>query len=232
MKKVVFIDFHGTLAYKSYSDTLHKVLAEAHPDNTYTRGTFRDLLDGSYFWDNPEVAHTQYKKPKAWWAYMEGKLKDAYIQLGYEDDAEQMTKRFRELYTDHREYMIYPDVVEGLKKIRKMGWKIVVISNHMPELRKVIRKMPFSRFIRKVISSANVGYEKPNKKFYEYALKKTRNPKNRLMVGDNILADVQGATEAGIPAILVRNSLFKDNDHCKYFAKDILEVAKIISENF
>ena len=39
------------------------------------------------------------------------------------------------------------------------------------------------------------------------------------MIGDNILADIQGATDADIPAILVRNSLFKDNEKSMYFAK-------------
>lgn len=232
MRKVVFLDFHGTIAYKSYSDTLHQVLTEAHPDHLYTQSTFRDLLDGSYLWDNPEIGHTNLNRPEAWWGYMEGKLVEAFVELGYEDDAEKMTKRFRELYTDPNEYLIYDDAVEGVKRIREKGWIIFIVSNHMPELKKVVRKMPFSKYIRDIISSANVGYEKPNPKFYEFAKNRTWYTKHRVMIGDNILADVQGATEAGVPAILVRNSLFKDNENCKYFAKDMIEAAKILEENF
>jgi len=232
MRKVVFIDFHGTVAYKSYSDTLYQVLTEFHPDNIHTKSAFRDLLDGSYLWDNPQIAHPQYNKTEKWWKYMGGKLSEAYVQLGYKDDAEKMTQRFRELYTDANEYLVYEDSLEGLKKIRQMGWKIVVVSNHMPELKKVVRNMPFSKYIRRVISSACIGYEKPNIKFFEYVLKKTLYPKKRIMIGDSILADIQGATAANIPAILVRNSLFKDNENCKYFAKDMLEAADIIEKNF
>ena len=232
MKKTVFIDFHGTIAYKSYSDTLYQVLTEAHPDHFHTKGTFRDLLDGSYLWDNPQVAHPQLNKATDWWNYMEGKLREAYIQLGYKEDADNMVKRFKELYTDPAEYMIYDDAVEALEKIKNMGWRIVILSNHMPELKDVVRKMPFSKYIKRVISSAKVGYEKPNPKFYEYALKKTWHPKKKIMIGDNILADIQGATEADIPAILVRNSLFKDNEKSRYFAKDLLEAAEIIEKNF
>ncbi|MEX1376418.1 MAG: HAD family hydrolase [Eubacteriales bacterium] len=232
MRKIAFMDFHGTLAYKSYSDTLHQVLTEFHPDHLYTQSTFRDLLDGSYLWDNPEAEHKQLNKPEKWWEHMNGKLKEAYIQLGYKQDAEQMTARFRELYTDPNEYMVYDDAVEGVKKIRKMGWKVVILTNHMPEIKKVIKKLPFGRYISKVISSANIGYEKPNIKFYEYALKKTWHPEKCVMLGDNILADIQGATSVGIPAILVRNSLFKDNENCKYFAKDLNEAVDIIAKYF
>lgn len=232
MRKIAFLDFHGTLAYKSYSDTLHEVLTEAHPDHFYTQSTFRDLLDGSYLWDNPQTPHTMYNKPDKWWGYMNDKIEGAYNQLGFTADAKELTARFKELYTDANEYMIYDDAQEGLKKIRDLGWKIVILSNHMPELEKVIRDMPFSEHINRVISSANVGYEKPNIKFYEYALRKTWYPKKRIMLGDNILADVQGAVNANIPAILVRNPLFKDNDNCKFFAKDMIEAAKIVEDNF
>jgi len=232
MRKVVFMDFHGTIAYKSYSETLHQVLSEAHPDHLYTQSTFRDLLDGSYLWDSPEMAHPQYNKPEAWWSHMEEKLTEAYSQLGYKQDAAQMAKRFRELYTDAKEYMIYEDSLEAIIKIRKMGWKIVIISNHVPELKDIVKAMLFGKYIRKVISSANIGYEKPHPKFYNYALKKTCRPRKKIVIGDSILADIQGAAAAGIPAILVRNSLFKDSGDCRYFAQDMMEAAQIIEENF
>jgi len=232
MRKVAFIDFHGTIAYKSYSDTLQQVLTEAHPGHLYTQGTFRDLLDGSYLWDNPHIAHPELNRPEKWWSYMEGKLKDAYIELGYKKDAKKLTKRFKELYTDPKEYLVYDDAVEGIKKIREMGWIIFIVSNHMPELKKVVKGLPFNKYIRDVISSANIGYEKPNPKFYEFVKNRTWYTKRNIMIGDNILADIQGATEAGIPAILVRNSLFKDNENCQYFAKDMVEAAKIVEKNF
>lgn len=230
MKKVAFIDFHGTIAYKSYSDTLQEVLNEIHPDNLTTQSNFRDLLDGSYFWDSPEVAHTEYNKPKDWWAHTQKMLMNAYRELGYEDDAKELTNRFRVLYTDPLQYQIYPDTEQGLEQIKEMGWKIVVLSNHMPELKRVIKKMPMGKYISNVISSAIVGYEKPNTKFYEYALKKYNYPKKCIMLGDSILADIQGATSVDIPAILVRNSLFKDS--CEFFAKDLIEAAYLISKNF
>ena len=163
---------------------------------------------------------------------MEGKLKDAYIELGYKKDAKKLTKRFKELYTDPKEYLVYDDAVEGIKKIREMGWIIFIVSNHMPELKKVVKGLPFNKYIRDVISSANIGYEKPNPKFYEFVKNRTWYTKRNIMIGDNILADIQGATEAGIPAILVRNSLFKDNENCQYFAKDMVEAAKIVEKNF
>lgn len=50
------------------------------------------------------------------------------------------------------------------------------------------------------------GYEKPHPEAFKIALSTAGNPKFVWMIGDNINADIIGAQNVNIPAILVHNS--------------------------
>jgi len=74
------------------------------------------------------------------------------------------------------------------------------------------------------ISSALIGYEKPHPEAYAIGLRATGGADEVWMVGDNPVADVQGAEAAGIPAILVRRE-GKAERRCG----DLHEVVRMIS---
>jgi putative hydrolase of the HAD superfamily len=75
------------------------------------------------------------------------------------------------------------------------------------------------------ITSANVGFEKPNPGIYRYAMEITENPVGAWMVGDSLRADVRGAEAAGLKAILVREPAIEP---VKYFSPDLKGTIKII----
>jgi len=77
------------------------------------------------------------------------------------------------------------------------------LSNHVPELHAIVKSVGLGPFIDEVISSANVGFEKPHPAIFALARELAGNPKEVWMVGDNQQADVEGSRAAGIPAILV-----------------------------
>lgn len=54
-----------------------------------------------------------------------------------------------------------------------------------------------------VFTSASSGYEKPHPEAFRHALEICGQPSQRWMVGDNPIADVEGAEAVGIPAVLV-----------------------------
>ena len=60
--------------------------------------------------------------------------------------------------------------------------------------------------MKKSINSAEIGYEKPHPEIYNRALVKYGHADKLWMIGDNILADVLGAEQVGIKAILVRRA--------------------------
>jgi len=56
-----------------------------------------------------------------------------------------------------------------------------------------------------VVTSARIGYEKPHPGAFRAALRICGNPTNVWMVGDNPIADIEGAEAIGLRAILVRS---------------------------
>jgi HAD superfamily hydrolase (TIGR01509 family) len=66
---------------------------------------------------------------------------------------------------------------------------------------KTLESLPFDyRF-----ASCNLHMSKPDKKIYQYALKKTKVPAEKTIFIDNMLANVIGASRLGIHSILFKN---------------------------
>ncbi len=103
--------------------------------------------------------------------------------------------------------------------------KSALFSNHVPELPQIVSGLGLEGLIRHSISSAVIGYEKPHPEAFRIALALAGDPEEVWMVGDNFLADVNGAEAAGIPAVLVRSPR---NKNARYYAGNLLEAAAII----
>lgn len=78
------------------------------------------------------------------------------------------------------------------------------VSNHVPELPALVAALGLAPYFSAVVTSAALGWEKPNPRMYAAALAAAGDPDEVWMVGDNPVADVAGAEAAGIRAILVR----------------------------
>lgn len=112
-----------------------------------------------------------------WWAEIETLLTRAYIGVGCSFSiAKHLAPLAHQRYLDTSQWCLYEDVIPTLEALGSQGWKHAILSNHVPELRKILDA---------------VGYEKPH-------------PQTLWMIGDNIEADILGAQAVGIPAILVR----------------------------
>ena len=96
----------------------------------------------------------------------------------------------------------------------------------MPEAREIITKLGIIDEFDRVILSSEVGYEKPNEAIFKIAVYGRENDIN-IMVGDNFNADVKGALNAGMKAILVRES---NSGNYKYYLKDLSGLDAMIEE--
>lgn len=123
-------------------------------------------------------------------------------------------------------YRLFDDTLETLAYFRRNGYKNIILSNHLPELPEIVNSIGLMEYIDICITSANVGYEKPNPKIFQHAMDITGNPQVAWMVGDNLKADVRGAEAFGIRAILVRKPA---NDQVKIFSPDLKGTIKLIS---
>ena len=115
---------------------------------------------------------------------------------------EALVAAFRARYVDPSCWTVHPDTVPALERLA--AYRHVVVSNHVPELPALVSALGLAPYLHGVVTSAAVGWEKPNPRMYAAARAAAGDPDEVWMVGDNPVADVAGAEAAGIRAILVR----------------------------
>lgn len=114
---------------------------------------------------------------------------------------------FEELY-DHfgkpESWQFFPDVPEGLERLRRGGLKIVLASNFDRRLHSVCAGYPELRELMPRIISSEVGARKPSARFFESLLQRVNcSPNEVLMVGDDLENDVRTPRTLGLPALLL-----------------------------
>ncbi len=229
MNKVLFWDFQGTLAYNDWmiSKALYKVLVEYEPNANIKIDDFKNKSLIGFPWQKPEKDYKHLIGEDNWWKNAEAIFKKAYESLNIsEKDSLYLSKKVKKELINPNNFTLYEDTIEMLSHFKNIGFTNIILSNHIPELADIVKGLGLSGYIDLCISSGNVGYEKPNPKIYEYALKNAQYPKNVWMIGDNLEADVRGAESMGIKGILVRSN--KDST-VRYYSKDLRGLKDIIN---
>ena len=202
-------DFDGTLAHRrgetGWSILLAETLDAEEPGHTHSAETFRPHLREGFPWHSPEVAHPELCEPEAWWASVRPVLGRAYEAAGYPPQrALELADAARRLYVDPSVgWELFADTLPALSRLTQAGWTHAILSNHVPELRQIVTALGLEARVELVSCSAETGYEKPHAQAYASVLDRLQ-PAQAWMIGDNILADVLGAEQLGIPAVLVR----------------------------
>jgi len=94
-----------------------------------------------------------------------------------------------------------PEVFAGLKKL---GYRLGVISNSDGSIAGAMKKFGLTHFFDCLLDSQVAGVEKPDPKIFEMALAQLNLPAERCVyVGDNYDRDVIGARRAGMAPILL-----------------------------
>jgi putative hydrolase of the HAD superfamily len=174
----------------------------------------RPFLRDGFPWHRPEVAHPELCEPERWWQHVEALLSAAYEGVGIKAKrARELASLARERYIDaSQSWRLFDDTKPTLESLKEIGWRHAIFSNHVPELPALVEGLGLSHLIDVVLTSAATGYEKPNRRAFELALRACGRPRDVWMVGDNPVADIAGAEAVGIPAVLVRST---DNHHAR-----------------
>jgi putative hydrolase of the HAD superfamily len=208
VRRAVLWDFDGTLAHREgrWSACLIDALDEVLPGHGIERATVRPYLQDGLPWHRPKLAHPELADPDSWWTHVGGVLERACTAVGLDaEHAAEVARRFRVVYGDHtRTWALYDDALPSLEALRDAGWRHVILSNHVPELPALVDGLGVGPLVDAVVNSATTGYEKPHPEAFAAGRRAAGDPDELWMVGDNPVADVEGATAAGIPAILVR----------------------------
>ena len=106
--------------------------------------------------------------------------------------------------TDAIAYRAFADAAPALQRLREAGLRIAVVSNWDVSLHDALELTGLAPLAHAVLSSAEVGAEKPARTIFEAAAARLEMPVERLLhVGDDPEVDVDGARKAGLYAVLV-----------------------------
>lgn len=222
MKKVLFWDFDGTLAVpnRAYPWALNEALTACGynvPWNLVDRCTNTVIP-----WHTGHYAYPQ-KTGVEWWENVCRRAEIFYEACGVKpEDFAAVSRKFRKIMPSYP-HTLYPDAVETLRRCREMGFVNCILSNNYPELPDAIRNFGLGGFFEAYFVSGAVGYDKPRPEIYRHALRETGNPGIAYMIGDNPVADIKGAKQAGLRTVWVHPTDHPDGlanaDHiCKGLA--------------
>jgi len=203
---VLLWDFYNTIAFRKggWSGCILELTEEYGYDGV-TIEQIRPIMGTGFPWHDPQIPHSIFFEGMHWWEKMELHFENVFIRLGVNPvDAPIMSKKVKAKYGDIIQWEIFDDAIETLETSSGKGFRHYIVSNYDPGLADFIEQIGLSKYFEKIYSSAHIGYEKPNPKFFEYVLDDAKlDPSGAIMIGDNYQADIMGAKEIGIKGILV-----------------------------
>lgn len=231
-KPVLFWDFHGTLTLPdhTWSEVAMRSILARRPDTALTWEELHEKLRHNClpWWVYPEQNTKPLTEKGAWWAYVEQNFAYVYEEMGFSPkEAQEMAKEFRPVLTAPKTHRLREDAAEVLSVLQKRGYRQILVSNNFPELPKVVEALGLMPYFSDLVVSGIVGYDKPHKEIFDYALEAAGHPQHAIMIGDNPQDDVAGAKAAGLGAIGVdRAADAPQADFGAQTLRDLLEVLR------
>lgn len=225
----IYFDFDMTLGYRimMWTDTVRELLLEECV--VVKREDIRPFYTfNGYPWNRPDLSHKEFFNGKGWWQNSQDFLIEGLLERNLADEAtaRRVADKFPSRFADIRYWRLFNDTLPAIKKLKSLGYTVNILSNHVPEAREIITKLGIIDEFDRVILSSEVGYEKPNETIFRIATFGRENDIN-IMVGDNYNADIIGALNAGMKAILVRE---KNAKNYRYYLKDFSKLDIMIDE--
>lgn len=147
-----------------------------------------------------------------WVEYRRGKVKkDAlrvermvmtFLKMGIDD--RELATRVGEIYVHTAPKMtnLFVGVTETLADLAKR-YKLYLLTNGFFEIQvQKVGNSGLSPYFTKLFMAEMVGFQKPDRRFFEYAIKSVHAHKSEsLMIGDDPEADIRGAKQFGIDQV-------------------------------
>lgn len=110
-------------------------------------------------------------------------------------------------FEDHRAWRLFPETAGILTQLKAWDLELGIISNFDSRLFTVMRGLGIADSFDTVTISSLAQAAKPAPKIFQLALDKHAvDPEEALHVGDSLRDDVEGATKAGLRAVLLDRS--------------------------
>jgi putative hydrolase of the HAD superfamily len=198
--EAVLLDFYGTLGESAWSASwLDEILAE----RGYTIDDLQARRYATEAWDGEEhVEQSQSRDRYVAW------LRSLWLQILHTADVPRVehSEILDAIEARRRTWRMeaYPEAAEVLRALRAMDLRLVVCSNWDWDLDPQLELAGVADLIDGRVSSAWVGARKPHPRVFRAALEEAGVEADAaVMVGDSLVADVEGALAVGIRAVHV-----------------------------
>jgi putative hydrolase of the HAD superfamily len=146
-------------------------------------------------------------------------------------EAEMMHSKYWDTYFFN--IKLKPGVKHLLAELKKRKIKKYILSDFMIEytIKKLIA-LNILHYFDDIVSSEEVGVEKPSRKSFETILRISKvHSKNILMVGDDLKKDILGAMNQKMNAAYIGDETINANEDCFYSFTSFKQIEKFILEN-
>jgi putative hydrolase of the HAD superfamily len=147
-----------------------------------------------------------------WTEYRKGKVRKdqmriqrmvlAFKEIGLEDP--DLPQLVGDLYVKEApgKTNLFPGVRETLEYLSGK-YRLYILTNGFAEIQiQKINNCKLQSYFTRLFMAEMVGYQKPDRRFYEYAIKSAHARKNEcMMIGDDPEADIRGAFNVGIDQV-------------------------------
>lgn len=192
MYRAIFIDIDDTLL--DYIPCCREAFELALPEHPEYFDLFFEI-SGRLFSEAKHGLHTIAE-------VMELYPKEFIATIGYPPEAVDPFKHaFRAAWG--KTHTLVPGAKEMLENLQAKGYRLFAASNSFGNLqRSRLEKAGILKYFEDTYISMDIGYDKPDIRFYQEALRRCRlQAKEVLMIGDSMTTDVIGAQKAGMDAL-------------------------------
>ena len=197
--EVILFDVGNTLLRVPYDPHQRAIAAASHLGTIPFEPYKASLNRAREEWWEAIGDHAKEDLPETWIAHNRRALE----LMGFEGDVSLAARIIEESFLLDG-WEVYSEVVEALEGVRALGVRMGVVSNWPPTLEATLAAAGLREYFDVVVASGVEGYAKPHPKIFEAALNRLEaKPASTLLVGDNIVDDIRGATEVGISSVLI-----------------------------
>ena len=148
-------------------------------------------------------------------------LRELLKDKGYDDiPSETLRGALDALFAVTQEnWILEDDAIPTLELLREKGYNLGIVSNagDDTDVQQLAKGFGITKYFDFILTSAACSYRKPHPRIFELALSNWYClPEEAVMIGDNLDADIRGATESGLYSIWIsRRADSKTADHAQ-----------------
>jgi putative hydrolase of the HAD superfamily len=199
--RAVFLDRDGTVARGSPTKLDARDMAIARllgaTSFTLTTAIQREAFEEAGRAPRPSHIATSDAERDFWNAWYASILR----RLGYQGDRQAAAGRLSRDYPPWKLLQPYPDALHAMRRIKRSGLPIGIISDTFPSLEASFVEMGLAEYVDSYTSSALVGVGKPDPRIYQHALESLRVLSAASIFVDDTLGEVEGARAIGMRAL-------------------------------